>query len=94
MRNEIVYDFVWDFLHISFELFLRTQIIHCPLVRSSQKVVPCPVFTHLKVLKERYTVQIVDGKVKAIDFGLILVSFFKGSACLHSSVQMSSAYRE
>ena len=32
--------------------------------------------------------------IKYRRFGLVLVSFFKESACLHSSVQMSSADRE
>ena len=32
--------------------------------------------------------------IKSRRFRLILVSFFKGSAYLHSGVQMSSAYRE
>ena len=51
----------------SLTLFLCTLIIHSPLVRSSPQVVRSQVFTRLRVLKERSTVQVEDGKVKAIN---------------------------
>ena len=43
-------------------LFLCTLIIHSPLVLSSPVVVQSHDLTRLRVLKERITVQIVDGK--------------------------------
>ena len=47
--------------------FLCPQVIHSPLARSHPEVVRSQVFTHLRLLKERSTVQVVEGKVKAIN---------------------------
>ena len=65
LRNKIVYDCVYDFLHVFFE-FVFVHANHT-LVRSSLEVVRSQVFTRLRVLKERSTVQVVDVKVKAIN---------------------------
>ena len=66
MKNEIVYDFVSDFLYVFFDLFLCSLIIHSLPVRFSPEVVSSQVFPRLRVLKERSTVHVEDDKVKAM----------------------------
>ena len=64
-------------------LFLSTLIIHSPLMRSSPKVVQSQFFTRLRVLKKCSTVQVREGKVKAIS-NVSLTAFFSCFVCFIS----------